>query len=447
MPLGPGVVTCDRLAGLGRPRRADSSRVVITGAGIISAAGLGVDATWRRLTSNPPRPVTCSGPPPAEHVQFPAFAAPDYEFDEVGLAGRRADWLRRGALAEARDLHHLVAATALALADAGLPPTCEDREPPVAVVVANESPGFDELSRALFRLNTWPSEPTERYSLLADRFFNLNTFLPPHYLARVFGLAGTGLFVNSACASGLNAIDTAAQIVRGGRSDIAVVAAADNPISVAKFLWFRSLGIYATDGTLRPFDARQSGTVFGEGGAALVLEDAAAAVARGAHIYAEYAGAGFAQDGWKITVPAPGKRRGEAAVRRALAEAGVEPGAVDLVVPHGIGTPASDQYEAQLLHQVFGSGARWPALTALKPMVGHSLGASALLETVLLLAAMDRGAVPPTLGSEVPFRRNPVPLVTEWRTQPVEVALKLTCAFGGYHGAMVFRRFESAGGA
>jgi 3-oxoacyl-[acyl-carrier-protein] synthase II len=422
-------------------------RVVITGVGIVSAAGIGLDDTWRQLASAPPRPLLFTGPPPTDDVQFSAFAAAEYDLCDLPIDARRRGWLCHDEVREARDLRHLVAATALALADARLPPDCEPLDPPVSVVVANESPGFDELSQVLFTLASQPGAPATpmaQYTRLADRFFQLNTFLPPHYLARTFGLAGLGLFVNSACASGLNAIDVAAGAVRSGRSDVAVAAASDNALSVAKFLWFRDLGLYALDGVLRPYDARQTGTVFGDGGAALILEDAGSAAARGARVYAEYAGAGFAQDGWKITVPAAAKNRGDAALRRAIAEAGAEPSEIDLVVPHGIGSPASDQYEARLLHGVFGSGDKWPAVTALKPSIGHSLGASALMETALLLGAMDRKAVPPTPAPELPFTRHPVPLVTEWRALRADLAVKLTCAFGGYYGAMVLRRFEPA---
>ena len=127
---------------------------------------------------------------------------------------------------------------------------------------------------------------------------------------------------------------------------------------------------------------------------------------------------------------------------RALSEAGMESSQVDLVVPHGIGAPASDQYEARLLHQIFGGAPSWPAITALKPMIGHSLGASGLMEAVLLVGALARGMVPPTFGHSTPFSRNAVPLVAEWRTQPIHTAVKLTCAFGGFYGAVAFRRFE-----
>lgn len=420
-------------------------RVVVSGVGIVSAAGIGIGPTWERLRTGPPTVTWFHGPPTTADVEFRAYEAPPYELGQLGVRPRTLRWLQAGALREARDLHHMVAATALALSDAGLPSCCEDLDPAVAIVAANESPGFEEFSQALFRLaDDVPScDPLQLFSRFAERFFQLNTFLPPYYLARAFGCTGPALFVNTACASGLNAIDLAAQSIRLGRSRIVLAAAADNPLSVAKFLWFRDLGLYAVDGVIRPYDAGQAGTVFGDGAATLVLEDRDSAVARGAHIYAEYGGAGFAQDGWKITVPAADKASGEVALRGALAEAGVEPSAVDLIVPHGVGTPASDRYEARLLHHVFGDG-DWPRVTALKPFIGHSLGASALIESALLLAAMDRSCIPPTRGHEVPFERDPVPLVFEWRDQRIDVAVKLTCAFAGYYGATVFRRFTDA---
>lgn len=425
---------------------AAARRVVVSGVGIVSAAGIGIGPTWDCLRTAPPVAAWIQGPPPTTDVGFRAYAAPEYDLAELGVRPQCLRWLEEAELREARDLRHLVAATALALSDAGLPSYCGDLEPGVAIVAANESPGFEELSQSLFRLGEdglLPRDPLQRFSLLVERFFQLNTFLPPFYLSRAFGFAGPALFVNSACASGLNAIDLAAQNIRLGRSRISIAAAADNPLSVAKFLWFRDLGLYASDGVIRPYDARQTGTVFGDGAAALVLEDRESALARGAHVYAEHAGAGFAQDGWKITVPAAAKTSGETALRAALDEADVSPSAVDLIVPHGVGTPASDRYEARLLHRVFGGG-DWPSVTVLKPWIGHSLGASALMESALLLAAMDRGCIPPTREPEVPFERHPLPLVTEWRAQRIDVAVKLTCAFAGYYGATVFRRSADA---
>jgi 3-oxoacyl-(acyl-carrier-protein) synthase len=427
-----------------------SRRVVVTGVGVVSAAGCGIETVWNRLRSDPPVPDLHRGPAPTEQVRFPVYRAPSYRLGDLGVPGRCLAWLEDEGLAGIRDLEHLLGSTALALHDAGLPLDCSREDPRAAVVVGNESPGFEQLSQALFRLGLdgpVPADPEERYDGLAERFFQLNTFLLPYYLARAFRLEGLALFVNSACTSGLNALDVAAQEIRCGRSRVAVAAAADDPVSVAKFLWFDRQGLYSREGRIRPFDPAQSGTVFGDGGAALVLEDLESALRRGARIYAEYLGAGFAQDGWKIAVPSPVKASAVEAIRRALGEAGVEAGSVDLVVPHGVGTSASDQYEAMVLHRVFGGSSPWPAVTALKPFVGHNLGGSALLDLAILLAGVARGVVPPTLGHEAPLPRNPVPLVRAWEERRIDIALKLTCGFAGFYGAAVFRRMEQRSSA
>jgi 3-oxoacyl-(acyl-carrier-protein) synthase len=423
-----------------RPAAAD---VVVTGVGIISAAGLGADDAWRRLRSDPPRPepyaddlTRAAGRPP-----FPVFRVRPHDSPAVGLPERARQAAAAANAACAADLRYLIEATAAALLDAALPLDCEDADPPVALVVADESPGLAELSGTLMRGihdGTLPASPLDGYTRFEPAFFNLNTFLPPHYLARAFGCAGTTLFVNSACASGLSALDVAAQTIRSGRSAVAIVAAADHVLSGAKFLWFAGRGFYADDGVLRPFDARQRGTVFGEGGAALVLESAASAGARGARAYASYSGGGFAQDGWKVTAPAPTKLRGEQAVRAALREAGTAIEDIDVFVPHGMGTAASDQYEARLLRRLFPGAS--PAITALKPYVGHNLGGSALMETALLLLAMAHEEIPPTPNHDVPLRRDPVALVREWRPARISTAVKLTCAFGGFYAAAVFQR-------
>jgi 3-oxoacyl-(acyl-carrier-protein) synthase len=420
-------------------------RVVISGVGLVSAAGVGVDEVWRCLRTAPPVPVLHRGPPPAAAIEFPLYRAAEYRLADLGLPRRCLRWLADEGLGEVRDLRHLLAGTALALQDAGLGLDCAAQDPPAALVVGDESPGFEGLSQALFALGHGgplpddPMAPIARYDALAERFFQLNGFLLPHYLARAFGFRGLTLFVNSACTSGLNAVDLAAQQIRAGRCRMAVAAAADDPLSVAKFLWFDRLGLYARDGTIRPFDAGQCGTVFGDGGAALVLEDRDSARARGARCYAEYLGAGFAQDGWKITVPHPVAARAADAVVAACREAGVQPAVIDLVVPHGVGTAASDAYEALVLHRLFRFAAGGPAVTALKPYVGHNLGGSALLELALLALALERQAIPPTLGHRTPLPRHPVPLVTTWQERRVGLALKMTCGFAGHYGAVVLR--------
>jgi 3-oxoacyl-[acyl-carrier-protein] synthase II len=419
-------------------------RVVVTGLGLASAAGLGAREAWNSLQRSSPRPVTFRDDGVCSAIGFPVYKAPDYALKEAGVPERCVAWVAREGLGRARDLHHLLATTALALDDASLPSDCTTLEPAVALFVAGESPGVEELSRALFELDTQTlgSDPAVRHATLAPLVFRLNGFLLPFYLARAFGFRGQAGFVNAACLSGLTAMDLAAQAIRSGRARIAVVAAADNVLSAAKYLWFRRLGLYSCDGAVRPFDARHPGIVFGDGGACVVLESLGSARRRGAVAYAEYCHASFAQDGWKVTVPAATSEGAARALRGALAFVRRNAGGPDLLVPHGTGSAASDLYEAQALHQALTSGP-WPAVTALKPLVGHNLAGSSLVETVLLILALASGVIPPTVGSEQPLPRYPVPLVSRWTPRSIEVAIKLTCAFGGFSAATVFRRCDS----
>jgi 3-oxoacyl-[acyl-carrier-protein] synthase II len=414
------------------------ARVVVSGIGIVTAAGFGIGPTWVRLRNDPPQP-TLYG---VRGVRFPVYEAAPYGLEELGLAAGCLRWLADEGVSEARDLRHMVASSALALIDAGLGVDLSRSDDSASVVVANESPGFEELSSALLDLDAADLSAglVQRYSQLEQRFFRLNTFLLPYYLARAFRIAGPGLYVNSACTSGLHALELAAEEVRARRSRVALAVASENPLSLAKFLWFQRKGLYALNGRLQPFDRGQSGTVFGDGGAALLLENRDDAHRRGARIYAEYLGAGFAQDGWKVSVPSPVRARAAIAIRRALDSAKLDVSSVDLLVPHGVATPASDQYESAILNSVFDDVDHWPMVTALKPLVGHNLGGSALVESALLLNAIARGQVPPTLSGDRPYDRHPLPLVREWKDQAVSVAMKLTCGFAGHYGAAVFRR-------
>jgi 3-oxoacyl-[acyl-carrier-protein] synthase II len=423
---------------------------VVTGLGTVSAAGLGIGPTWAQMLAGPPSTRMMVGPTRSLQVSFPVFRTEDFDLAAAGVPPRALQWMRDEGLCKARDLVHLMAATGLALGDARLPADLAELDPPAAVIVGDESPGFEQTTQALFQLaddEAMPAEPMEMYTRLVDDFFQLNTFLLPYYLTRAFRFRGLGLYVNSACTSGLNALDLAVQEVRNGRSRIAVAAAGENPLSLAKYFWFYSLGMYSMQGVIRPFDRDQSGLVFGDGAAAVVVEDLEHARERGAPIYAEYLGAGFSQDGWKIIAPSPEVAAAASAMERTLAAAGLAPGEVDLVVPHGVGSPASDQYEAAMLHRVFGTGGgRWPEMTAFKPWVGHNLGGSALLEIALLIKTVAEGRVPPTPGHETPYARNPLPLLQKWSERPVHRALKLTCGFAGFYGAALLGRFDDDDG-
>ena len=212
-------------------------------------------------------------------------------------------------------------------------------------------------------------------------------------LAARCGASGPILNVSTACSAGVHALGLCLDALRTGQADVMLVASVEvlTELALAGFGVLRAL----TEGEgPRPFDRRRDGTLLGEGAAALVLEDADRARARGARVWAELAGYGSSTDGTHMTRPdAAGPAR---AMREALGATPAD--AVDWIKAHGTATPANDSAESQAVHDVFGT--RRVPVTSLKAALGHSLGASGAVETVGAVLAMEGGFVPPTLRFE-----------------------------------------------
>jgi len=388
----------------------------------VSPAGIGIDQTWRTLRTDPPHAELVEVPAARlEDRKFRLFAVPSYRIGDITETFVAGPQLEREGIDDQRDIKHLIAATGLAIADAGLraAPALDLRE--VGLVVADEHPGVESLARILYAAVAGAPEQPQDYDEVAAQIFALNTFLAPYTVARAHGIGGECAFVNSACASGLTAIDNAASQVRAGRTPVAIAAASDDPFSAGKYRWFADQHLYAGDGVIRPFaGAGSSGTVFGDGGAALVLEDEAHAERRGARIYGRYLGAGFTQDGWRVNAPNPKLGNQARSIRRALHEAGRDAADVDVLVPHGTGISVIDRYEVRTIGDLWPDPAVQPVCVPLKPYVGHNLGGSSLVESALLLKAMCEGCVPPG-----------------WGPQAIRLAVKTTAAFGGFYGSIV----------
>ena len=191
----------------------------------------------------------------------------------------------------------------------------------------------------------------------------------------------------------------------------------------------------------RPFDARRDGFVMGEGGGVLVLETQAHAQARGARAYCELAGYAATCDAFHITAPQPEGRGLSKAVRHALADAGLEPAAVDYVNAHGTSTPHNDRAETRALHSAFGEHAARLQISSTKSMTGHMLGAAGGIEAAVCCKALDSGQIPPTINYEQPDPDCDLDYVTDGRraSRP-RVALSNSLGFGGHNTVLVFRR-------
>lgn len=415
-------------------------RVVITGLGVVSAAGIGIDLTWRTIEKAPPCAELVELPAAREEDRkFRLFLAPDYRIADITETYVDGAQLEREGIDQQRDIKHLVAATGLAIDDAGLRSIADLDLREIGLVVADEHPGVERLARTLYASVADAGTPLHPgYGDLSEQIFALNTFLAPYVVARALHIGGECAFVNSACASGLTAIDNAATQIRLGRSPLAIAAASDDPLSSGKFRWFADMHLYAIDGFPRPFDAAASGTVFGDGGAAVVLEDEEHALRRGARIYGRLLGAGFTQDVWRISAPNPASANQARSIRRALHEAQLDAERIDAIVPHGTGISMIDKYEARTIRELWPDRRKQPVCLPLKPFVGHNLGGSSLLETALLLKAMRERRIPAVRADEPPAApAHGLDLPARWSSRVIRRAIKTAVGFGGFYGSIV----------
>jgi 3-oxoacyl-[acyl-carrier-protein] synthase II len=218
-----------------------------------------------------------------------------------------------------------------------------------------------------------------------------NDNAPAATVAQQIGARGPCWVVGGACASGTYSIDEAARAVRHGRCDTVITGATSGYLPPALLAAYDNLRVLSADGYVRPFDRRRDGFVFVPGAAVLVLEEAEQAIARGARVYGEVLGGANTNDAFH-----PIRQSGSGAVeciRAALADAGVDPGAVVHVNAHGSGTMLNDTVEAAAVREVFGDPG--PSVTSIKRVTGHSLGAAGSIEALSVLLSFVKGELPP----------------------------------------------------
>ncbi|MEU8181951.1 beta-ketoacyl synthase N-terminal-like domain-containing protein [Micromonospora sp. NPDC049044] len=381
-------------------RGAQLERILITGLGVTSCVGNGVDAYWAGLASarSVPAPVD---DPRADMDNRLLYAVPPMPVESdsgAGTPGRTSTF----ALAAARE----------ALADAGL------AGGDLAEVGVSVGTGVGDVS-----LFEWaPDDGPGPEGVTAFPFKVAAT------LASGLGLGGPVTSVSTACSASAYSVSLAADLIRDGAADIVLAGGADGYTRVG-VACFNRMG--ALDPVVcRPFDAGRRGTIFGEGAAMMVVESESSARRRGRRGYATVAGAGWSCDGHHPTAPDRGAQQIVRAMRDALAEAGASPDEVDCVVPHGTGTPLNDEVEARALGAVFGAGDALPAYS-LKAMLGHTGGAAgafALLTAALIVA---RREIPPNVPLADPDPACPIRLPEVASTTRARHALVNAYAFGG----------------
>ncbi|MCC4116548.1 beta-ketoacyl-ACP synthase II [Aromatoleum toluclasticum] len=419
-------------------------RVVVTGWGLATPLGVGVEHTWGRLLAGE------SG-----------IRAID-RFEVADLPSRIAGLLPAGSRAEGgfdagewvptkdqrkmdRFAMYALCAAEQALQDAGWHPSTRESRERTGVLIGSGIGGLPALAEGAVTLERQGARRISPF-FIPSALVNLAA----GQVAIRHGLQGPTHGVATACASGAHAIGDAARMVMLGDADVMVAGGTEGAVSrlgIAGFAAARALSTGFNDdpkAASRPWDAGRDGFVIGEGAGIVVLEDYEHARARGAHIHAEVLGYGLSGDGYHVAAPPEDGGGAVRAMRAALAWAGVAPEEVDYVNAHATSTPLGDLVELRALREVFGAHAERAgegglSVSSTKSAMGHLLGAAGAVEAILCMLALRDQVVPPTLNLGAPpegFERFDL-VPGSARTRSVRVALSNSFGFGGTNAALV----------
>ncbi len=385
----------------------DKRRVAVTGLGVVSSCGVGLDSFWDGLCASPTigeRRVTDFDPEP--HFDSPK---------EV----RRSDLCTQFA----------IAAADMAFENSGRP----DLDPYRMGVMLGT--GIGGISTLEDQMRVLIEKGGRRVSPFLIPMMMANA--APAAISMKYNLCGPAENVCTACAAGTHAITNAARLIATGRCDLMVAGGSEAAFTEIAVSGFTNMTAFSSSGISRPFDAERDGFVMGEGAGVMILEDFETAVNRGAVIYAEVLGGASTADAHHITAPSPGGSGAINCMRLALEDAELTPDQIGHINAHGTSTPLNDMAEAQAMAEVF--DAPGPLVTSTKGITGHALGAAGALEAVAVVLAIQKGLIPPTAGFSSPDPEMPsINLVTgeprEWTASP---AMSNSFGFGGHNGSVI----------
>ena len=415
--------------------RMQRREVVVTGLGLVTPVGVGVEAAWPALIAG-----TSGGGPITLYDATPDFpcriACEVKGFDPSGILDakeiRRYDRFSQFALVAAEE------AMAHAGLLTGLPADIQAER--FGVVVASGIGGmatFEEQCRNLIAKGPGRVSP-----------FFIPMFIPDIASGLIsirYGAQGPNYATVSACASSAHAIGDAARLIERGDADIMIAGgteAAVTPLSMAGFSAMKAMSTRNDDPKTasRPFDAGRDGFVMGEGAGVVILEAREIAEARGAQIHGRFAGFGMSADAFHITQPVPEGKGAQIAMRLALKDAGATPADVDYVNAHGTSTPHNDKSETFAIRQVLGEAADSVVVGSTKSMTGHLLGAAGAVEAVVCVLACRESLIPPTINLTQPDPDCDLDYASDGpRTRQVRLALSNSFGFGGHNVCLAFR--------
>jgi 3-oxoacyl-[acyl-carrier-protein] synthase II len=413
----------------------EQRRVVVTGLGLVTPLGIGLEKNWQALVAGQSGIRKIDRFPNIDAFasriagQVPDFRAEDFiEPKEI----KKMDLF----------IQYSVAAASMAMEHSGLKIDPQEAEN-VGVIIGVGLCGIDTI------------EATERAYLdggprKISPFFipKVISNLAPGQIAIRHGAKGVNWTPTSACASGTHAIGEAFHLIRRGLQDAVIAGGAESaitPLGVGGFSAMKALSTRndEPERASRPFDKERDGFIIAEGSGVLILEERDRALKRGAKIYAEVIGYGANGDAHHMTAPAPEGEGAARCMRLSLKDAGIAPSEVDYINAHGTSTEYNDANETQAIKKVFGEHAFKLAVSSTKSMTGHLLGAAGAVEGVFSVLALCHGIIPPTINYENPDPDCDLDYVpNQARRADIRVVLSNSFGFGGTNACVIFRRAE-----
>lgn len=418
-------------------------RVVVTGLGIVSPLGVGVDHVWGRLVAGE------SG-----------IVAID-KFDTSDLPSKIAGQLPPGPKAEGKwtvdewvepkdqrkmdsFITYGVAAADMAIEDSGWLPDSDEQRWRTGVLVGSGIGGLPGISEGAVTLN-------ERGPRRISPFFipaNLINLVSGQVSIK-HGLMGPNHAVVTACATGTHAIGDAARLIMLDDADVMVAGGTEAAVCRIGFAGFSAAKALSTSyndtptTASRPWDKGRDGFVMGEGAGIVVLEEMEHAKKRGARIYCEIVGYGMSGDAYHVTSPPPDGSGGYRAMQAALKRAEMNPEDIDYINAHGTSTPVGDEIELRAVKRLFGDAAYKLTMSSTKSAIGHLLGAAGAVEAIFSIKALETGIVPPTLNLNDPSDGCDIDLAPlKAKERKIDSVLSNSFGFGGTNASLIISRFE-----
>ena len=416
-------------------------RVVVTGMGMLTPLGCGVEPTWSRLLKGE------SGAKRVDTFEVSDIAA------QIACMIPRGDgsngsynpdqWMEPK---EQRKVDpfivYAMCAAKQALDDADWHPKTQDDQVASGVLIGSGIGGIEGIAETAVTLHEKGPRRVSPF-FIPGRIINLAS----GFVSIEHGLKGPNSAVVTACSTGAHALGDAGRMIALGDADVMVAGGAESPVnrmSLAGFSALRALSTAFNDDPTRasrPYDKARDGFVMGEGAGAVVLEELEHAKARGAKIYAELVGYGLSGDAYHITAPTPDGDGAFRCMTMAMKRAGVGPDDIDYINAHGTSTPLGDEIELGAAQRLLGNAASKVVMSSTKSSTGHLLGAAGAVETIFCILAIRDNVAPPTINLDAPSVETAIDLVP-WKARPrqINVALSNSFGFGGTNASVIVQR-------